>query len=237
MAGLHGKNAELRIGTTETAVASEFLTAHSDVGLAARGVFQSANQNWKFVPRGLPGAIEVTYESPTGTQHQIDANSRFVHYADGSVRIPAEHFALLDDTTVEASYTYVTMHTVANLTNEDRNYTLNIESPVIDTTVLNENFTTYVEGIQAWNGDLDGLYINPDRYKLALATASGIIPRKILRLRPNPASPLTYYQGQVIFNTWELSGGYDSAIERSVEFSGNGPIDLMEDGLPFFQAD
>ena len=237
MAGLHGKNAELRLSTTETQKTNQTFVIHPDPDLAARSVYKSPDQNWKFIPRGKTGAANVTYDSPVGTERVLDANSRFINYADGSIRIPPEHIALLDAASIRADYITMEMETVANLTAEDRSYELNVEADILDTTTLNENFKTFVEGIQGWTGSLDGLYLNPDRYKLAIASASGTIPQKILRLRPDPEHPETYFQGVVIFPTWNITGGFDAVIERTVDFNGNGPLELMEDGIPFFQAD
>lgn len=234
MAGIHGKNAELRISTDEFIVTDEVLGLHSDPTLASRGVYESANENWQYIPRGFDGAALVSYQSPSGTVKQIDSNSRNIHYAKGCVLIPAADLAGLLAGSVEADYTHLTMDTVGNITSEDREFELNTEAETIDTTVIGEEFHSFVEGIMEWNGSLDGLYINPERFKLAVPGQAGSIPKKILRVRPNQAKLDTYFQGTVIFPTWNISGGFDSAIERGVEYQGTGPLELVEDGLPYF---
>lgn len=234
MAGVHGKNAELRISTAETRVGPVALVAHSNAALAAAGVFSAPDENLKFAARGEADAAIFTYIAGAPlTVKELDANSRDIHYATGSVRIPPADFPTLVSGSVSGTYTSLTLETVANLACEDREFELNIEADIIDATTLCENFKTFVEGIQEWSGSLDGLYRDPDRYKLAVADASGIIPKKILRLKPRPDKD-TYFQGTAFFPTYGLTGGFDSLVERTVDFTGQGPIELVEDGLPFF---
>ena len=232
MAGLHGKNAELRISTGETSVGPVALTIHSDPTLSAAGVYEAPDKNLKFAAKGETGAPVFTYITGS-TEKTIDSNSRFIHYAEGAIQIPPEDLGGLVPASVSGTYVSLEMETVGNITSEDRGYDLTVESDIVDTTTLNENFRTFVEGIQGWSGSLDGLYLNPERFKLAIADASGIIPRKILRMKPRPDRD-TYLQGTVIFPTFNLSLSFDSAIERSIDFQGIGPIELVEDGLPFF---
>lgn len=233
MAGVHGKNAELRISTGETAKAAVTLVPHPDSGLAAKGVFAAPDRNWKYAQRGEADAPKVTYESPSGVFKEIDSNSRLIHYAAGAVLIPADDLPALVPGSVKADYTTLEMETVANLTTEDRGAEINLENEEVDTTTIGERFKTSVEGIPSWSGSLDGLYLNPERYKLAVANASGIIPRNLLRVHPRPDKK-TYWQGTVTFPNYNLSLAHDSAIERSVDFTGQGPLDLMEDDKPFF---
>ena len=234
MAGVHGKNAELRISTTETSKVDIVLSAHSDPGLAAKGVFDGPDKNWKFAPKGDDDAVSVSYESPSGTTKTIDANSRRVHYAEGAVALPAADIPGLLAGSVKATYVTQEMELAGNILGQDRSVEMNIESETVDTTVLNEEFRTFVEGIQGFDGSLEGLYLEPSRVKFAFATiASGTIPRFNLRLKPRPDKD-TYLQGQVIFPTFNISLAFDSAIERTIEFNGQGPLELVEDGLPFF---
>ncbi len=230
MAGVHGKNAELRISTAEARIGPVQMTLHTDATLAAQQVFEAPDKNWRYEARDEYDEAIVTYIS-NGVEKQVD--QRRLHHTEGAAWIPPEDHAGLVAASVSGTYTALTMETVANLTTDDRSFELNTESDIVDTTTLNESFKTFVESIQGWTGSLDGLYRNPARFKLAIANASGIIPRKILRLKPRPDHD-TYFQGTVIFPNFNLSGGYDSAIERGIEFNGNGPLDLVEDGLPWF---
>jgi len=237
MAGVSGKNAEIRISTAETRVDDEPFIAHSDPTLAAMGVFAPTNgdKNWRYAAPGEAEAPIVTYISGAPAQEkQIDSNSRFIHYAGGAVLIPPEDFPTLVPGSVSGSYTKVEMDLVGNLVTNERSFELNTEAPTIDTTTIGEEFQTFVEGIPGFTGSLAGLYVNPDRYKLALSNASGIIPRKVGRFKVRRDKPNTYFQGTVIFPTFNLSGAFDGAVERSVDFTGIGPLDLMEDGVPFF---
>ncbi|KKL05570.1 hypothetical protein LCGC14_2604710 [marine sediment metagenome] len=236
MAGVHGKNAELRISSTEVVKVDVVMTPHTDVGLAAKGVFETVgDKNWKFAPKGDDDAVIVTYESPSGLVKTIDANSRRVHYSQGAVALPAADIAALLAGSVKATYKKQEMELAGNILGQDRSVEINIEAELVDTTVLNEEFRTFVEGIQGFDGTLEGLYVEPDRIKFAFASiASGVIPRFNLRMRPRPDKPDTFLQGQVIFPTFNITLAFDSAIERSIEFSGQGPLELTEDGLPFF---
>ena len=232
MSGVHGRNCELRISTGETIRAGVALIPHPDPFLASRGVFKSPDRNWKWVGKGEPGAARVTYESPAGITKEIDSNSFNIHYADGSVRIPPEDLPGLVAGTVRADYVALQMEQIGNLLSDEREFELNLEAELVDTTTIGENYKSFAEGIGEWSGTLTGLYLNAERFKLA-QPVSGIIPRKNLRLRPRPDQN-TYWQGNVIFPKWGISGGFDSVIERSTEFTGSGPLDLIEDGKPVF---
>lgn len=237
MAGVSGKNAELRISTAETPVATVDFDPHPNATLAALGVFSppSGDKNWKYAAPGEADTPLITYiaGSPP-VEKQIDSNSRFIHYAGGAVRIPPEDYPTLVAASVSGSYTKMEMDQVGNIATNERSAEANTEAPIIDTTTIGEEFQTFTEGIPGFSGTLTGLYVNAARFKLAIANASGIIPRKVLRIKPRKDKPTTYFQGTVIFPNFDLSLAFDSAIERGVEFTGIGPFELIEDGLPWF---
>ena len=128
MAGLHGKNAELRLSTTETRKTGISMTPHPDAALAALGIFVSDDEDWKFAAAGEDDEAKVTYESPSGTLKEIGANSRRVHYATGSVAIDLADIAGLLAGSVTAEYTTGEMETVGNILGQDRSVELNVSN-------------------------------------------------------------------------------------------------------------
>lgn len=234
MSGVHGRNCELRISVGETAKKGVKLKPHADPKLKKLGVFVAPDRNWKWAAPGEEGAARVTYESPAGTKKEIGANSRLIHYAGGAIKIPDEDLPDLVPASVTADYTTVSMETIGSLLTDEREFELELKADVEDTTTIGEAFKSFVEGIPEWGGSLDGLYLNPETFKLAMANTKGLVPRKILRLRPRADKPGTYWQGMVIIPEHKLSGGHDSAIAKSLEFSGRGPLDLVEDAKPVF---
>ncbi len=189
MAGQHGKNAELRVSTGETRFDDIAFVPHPDATLAAAGVFvpTSGEKDWKYASPGEADEASITYISAAAPSvvEGLDGNSRFLHYAGGAVLIPPADFPVLAGS-VSGSYTHLEMETVGNLRGDDRSWELNVEADIVDTTVLRENFQTFVEGIPAWSGSIDGLYNNPRTYKLAIANASGHHPAEDHAL---PAAP------------------------------------------------
>ena len=227
MAGIHGKNAELRIATSATNVSGTFLTALSapndDIYQAPSG-----SRDWKWDRNNILIAFD---ETPGGTVHEVNVQTRWINYAGGAIWLggypnaSGVHVVKADS---------MTLTTVASLIGDARTFTVTVTADTIDTTTIGESWATSEEGFTKFEGSLDGLYINDFWYKQAISTISGIIPRKVLKFVPNPADTDTYYQGTVIFPSWEITGGFDSVIEHTVNFEGRGPLDLISDGVPYF---
>lgn len=234
MAGIHGKNATLRISTTETVLSGVEMTGTNG------GSFQVADgsRDWKFDrDRTL---IQFTTSAVQGQEDDvnnasgvdINTQTRLINYAGGAIHLgqhPAVHSGVF------AMGVSMELTQIGNLVGDARNFSAQVAADTLDSTVIGDAWKSFEDGIAGFEGSLDGLWIDSFWYKRAVSTLSGLIPRTVLRMALDPKDATTYYQGTVIFPTFELSGGYDSVIDYTVPFQGRGPLDLMEGGVPFFK--
>lgn len=234
MVGIHGKNATLRVSTSETIISG---TATGAMTGTNGGAFQAASgrRDWKYDrDRTL---IQFTEDAVQGYPADVDTSigvqTRLINYAGGAIHLgqyPGVHSGVF------AMAVSMELTQIANLIGDNRNFTLNITNETVDSTVIGESWKSSEDGLAGFEGSLEGLWIDSAWYKRARATLSGLIPRTVLRLAADPRDVTSYYQGTVIFPTFELSGGYDSVIEYSVPFEGRGPLDLIDAGSPFFKV-
>ncbi len=208
-------------------------------------VFQAiaANRDWKYdkertliqasssVVTGEQGHPDLVNSVATANQIDINTQTRLINYAGGAVQL-GPHPAVVSG--VYAMAVSMELATVANLVGDSRSFTLTVASDTVDTTTIGESWKNFADGLQSFEGSLDGLYLDEFWYKQAIATLSGVIPQRVLKFIPNPAKLTTYFQGTVIFPQWEVSGGFDSAIEHTVPFQGRGPLDAIVADVAFF---
>jgi len=236
LAGIHGKNAELRISTTESVLSGIQLGdgAGGD-GPVVGQIFQAvaANRDWKFDrKRTLIQFTEATGQgSPDDVTLSLNTQTRLINYAGGAVELGPNPGV---KSGVFAQVVSMEMSTVGNLIGDARNFTLTVNNNTVDTTTIGESWATFEDGLTSFEGTLDGLYIDDFWYRQAIATLSGIVPRRVLKMVLDPALGNTFYQGTVIFPQCEITGGFDAAIEHSVPLQGRGPLDLVQETIPFF---
>ena len=239
MAGIHGKNAEIRISTSETLLSGVQLGdgAGGDTALTGTQQFQaiSTQRNWRYDSTILiefsEAAAQGTLAIAAANTDSLNRQTRLINYAAGAVEL-GPYPAVISGVFVRAYSMELT--TVANLVGDARNFTLSVATDTVDTTTMGETWKGFEDGLSGFEGSLDGLYVDEFWYKQAIATLSGVIPRRVLKFVPNPAAMTTYFQGTVIFPSWELSGGHDAAIEHTVPFQGRGPLDHVVAGAPWF---
>lgn len=245
MAGIHGKNASIRVSTSETVISgvemAGVVNGTPTVGTAINGgyaqVVSASQRDWKYDPRTLiqftTGAAQglATVNDASGVD--INTQTRLINYAGGAIHL-GQYPAVVSG--VYAMAVSMTLTQVGNLVGDARNFTVTVTTDTVDSTVIGDVWRSYEDGILGFEGSLDGLHIDNFWYKQAISTLSGLAPRVVLRMQLDPKNVNSYYQGTVIFPSFELSGGYDALIERSVEFQGRGPLDLIENGRPFFKV-
>ena len=238
MAGIHGKNASIRVSTTETAISGVEMVALS-AGSRVFQVSSSSQRNWRYDRENT--LIQFTTSAVQGAAANVnDANgvdlntqTRLINYAGGAIHL-GQYAAVASG--VFAMATSMTLSTVANLVGDNRNFTVTVNSDTVDSTVMGEAWKSFEEGLLGFEGSLEGLVIDNFWYKQAVQTLSGLAPRIVLRFQVDPRDQSSYYQGTVVFPSFEMTGGYDALVERSVDFQGRGPLDLIEGGVPFFKV-
>lgn len=235
MAGIHGKNARLYIATNQTAIASGTLIQTA----SGERIFQiaAADRNWIFQPGqdGLPAAdrFAIFYRDSGGTWKTIGNNNNQINYAGGAVFLP--DLGNPDTAEVFVFNAYRSDLTeVGQLEGQNRSIELNFNQDTVDATIMGDAWGTELPGIPTFGGTIDGLFLSGSKYKKAVLNASGIQLARIIRILPTPEKSTTYYQGVVRFSGWKFSAAYDGPIEESLDFSGQGPLDYVESGSPFF---
>jgi len=230
MAGIHGKNASIRVSTGETIISGVEMTGTNG------SYFQvgSSQRNWRFDRDKT--LIQFANTAIQGLEADVDTSintqTRLINYAGGAIHLgqyPAVHSGVF------AMAVSMQLSQIANLVGDARNFSISITNDTVDSTVIGESWKSFEDGLAGFEGSLDGLVIDEFWYKRAIATLSGLLPRTVTRFQIDPKDASTYYQGTVIFPSFELSGGYDSVIEYSVPFQGRGPLDLIDSGNPFFK--
>jgi len=232
MAGIHGKNVSLRVSSSETVISGVELLGTNG------GAFQIAStsqRNWRYdrdntliqftngVGQGYPDSVDTS----------IGVQTRLINYAGGAIHLgqyPAVHSGVF------AMAVSMQLSQIGNLVGDSRNFSVSISNDTVDSTVIGDSWKSFEDGISGFEGTLDGLVVDEFWYKKSVSTLSGLLPRTVLKFQVDPKDLNTYYQGTVIFPSFELSGGYDSVIEYSVPFQGRGPLDLIDAGAPFFKV-
>lgn len=234
MAGIHGKNAQIRVSSSETVISGVEM-------VGTQGSFfqiPAGQRDWKYdrdtiliqftTDKGGP-ALNVTNASGV----QIGVQTRLINYAGGAIHL-GQYPTVASG--VYAMARSMQLATIGNLVGDARSFSVNVSADSVDSTVIGDTWRSFEDGISAFEGTLDGLWISPFWYKKAISTLSGLFPRTVLRLNTDPKSITTYFQGTVIFPSTETSGGHDALIEYSVPFQGRGPLDLVENNVPFFKV-
>lgn len=230
MAGIHGKNASIRVSTSETIISGVEMTGTNG------SYFQvgSSQRNWRYDRDNT--LIQFANTAIQGLEADVDTSintqTRLINYAGGAIHLgqyPAVHSGVF------AMAVSMQLAQIGNLVGDARNFSVNITNDTVDSTVIGEAWKSFEDGLAGFQGSLDGLVVDEFWYKRAVATLSGLLPRTVTRFQIDPKDASTYYQGTVIFPSFELSGGYDSVIEYSVPFQGRGPLDLIDAGNPFFK--
>lgn len=231
MAGIHGKNATIRISSTETILSGVAMTGTNG------GAFQvaSGSRDWRYDRENT--LIQFSNDGVQGYPADVDValntQTRLINYAAGAVHLgqyPAVHSGVF------AMAVSMQLAAIGNLVGDSRNFSVTINSDSIDSTVIGESWRTFEDGLLGFEGTLEGLIVDNFWYKRAVATLSGLLPRTVLRLQIDPKYVNSYYQGTVIFPSFELNGGFDSVVEYSVPFQGRGPLDLIERGVAYFKV-
>ena len=230
MAGIHGKNATIRVSTSETVVSGVAMTGTNG------GVFQvvAASRHWRYDrDNTLIQFANTTIQGFTANvDTSIGVQTRLINYAGGAIHMgqyPAVHSGVF------AMAMAMELSLIGNLVGDARTFNCNVNSDIVDSTVIGDSWKSSEDGLAGFEGSLEGLWVDSFWYKRAIGTLSGLIPNNVLRLGLDPKNVNTYYQGTVIFPTFEFTGGFDSVIEHSVPFTGRGPLDLIEDNSPFFK--
>lgn len=226
MPGIHGKNAQMYVTSSTQVVASGTMTQ-----VGSTDVYQadSSNRNWIYTPASS-SALVVEYQvGPNWYNVEIDSNQ--INYAAGAAKIinvtdatyVAFKNALRGDVTA-----------VGNKVNQNRSWDISFEVDDVDATVMGEYWGSTLPGIPRFNGSIDGLQLDADKYQKAVVNASGVQPRFIARFVPDVGNVNTYYQGSVRFAGWSMTASYDAPIEETLDFNGDGPLDLVINGEGFF---
>ena len=243
MAGIHGKNASIRVSTTETAVSGVELTGTQGSYFQApsnqrnwrydRGVWIQFNDN-AAGPQGGDGAV-ITESSATQSDGYtaINTQTRLINYAGGAIHL-GQHPDVVSG--VYAMATSMQLSQVANLVGDARSFTVSVTNDTVDSTVIGDSWKQFEDGLSGFEGSLDGLVVDEFWYRRSIATLSGLLPRTVCRFQIDPTDASSYYQGTVIFPSFELTGGFDALVEYSVPFQGRGPLDLIQGGTPFFKT-
>lgn len=227
MAGFHGKNATLLVANSVEVYASGSLV---QIGGATSDIWQvedTSKVNWLFEPDNDDFVIEYLVGSAWTA---LNKNHAGINYAGGAVQIPgmanADHICVKN--VLRSDLTDVT-HRMG----QNRSWEINFNQDQVDATTMGEYWGTNLPGTPNFTGSIDGLWLDSDKYERAVVNASGVQIRRLVRLRP-ALDKNTFYQGAVRFNNWSLSASFDGPIEETLEFAGEGPLDLMKAGSPYF---
>lgn len=240
MAGIHGKNATIRVSTSDTIISGSLAAGDPNPGdmTGTNGSYfqvASGSRDWKYDRDNI--LIQFSDKAQQGGPDDVDTSintqTRLINYAGGAIHLgqyPAVHSGVF------AMAISMELTQIANLVGDARNFSVSVSSDTVDSTVIGDSWKSFEDGLAGFEGTLEGLWLDNFWYKKAVATLSGLIPRTVLRLAADPKDVTSYYQGTVIFPSFDISGGFDSVIDYSVPFQGRGPLDLIESNVPFFKV-
>lgn len=231
MAGIHGKNASIRVSTSQTLISGVAMTGSNG------SYFQVASGSRDWLYDRERTLIQFKNGTPQGSIANIDTSintqTRLINYAGGAIHL-GQYSAVHSG--VFAMALSMQLSQIANLVGDARSFTVSVSNDTVDSTVIGDSWKSFEDGLSGFEGTLDGLVIDEFWFKRAVSTLSGLLPRTVARFQIDPKDATSYYQGTVIFPSFELSGGFDAIVEYSVPFQGRGPLDLVDGGVPFFKV-
>ena len=111
-----------------------------------------------------------------------------------------------------------------------RNFTCDITSDTIETTIMGVDNRTYVRGLSSWSGSAD-IYVDPANLTggatviSRLIATGGTVGDAAATFRGNlSASGANNLQGNVIITGFSVNSTMDGLVEGSVSFQGTGAI-------------
>ena len=232
MSGFHGKNAQLLVADNLQAVSSG--TMNNIAGTEVYQIVGSAtsNQDWAFDPSNTALKFEIEQPKGSGNWSFVGAEHPGINYAAGAIYLPqyAGNCFVVARNVLRSNLSNVTMKMTQN-----KSWEVKFDQSTVDASVMGEYWGSQLPGLPAFSGSIKGLFLDGAKYEKAVVNASGVSLRRIVRFRPTN-SLSTYYQGAVRFTNWGLSASLDGPIEENLDFVGDGPLDVLKNGSPFFTA-
>ena len=174
MAGIHGKNATIRVSTSETVVSGVAMTGTNG------GVFQvaAASRHWRYDRDNT--LIQFANTTIQGFAANVDTSigvqTRLINYAGGAIHMgqyPAVHSGVF------AMAMAMELSLIGNLVGDARTFNCNVNSDIVDSTVIGDSWKSSEDGLAGFEGSLEGLWVDSFWYKRAVGTLSGLIPNTV----------------------------------------------------------
>ena len=117
-----------------------------------------------------------------------------------------------------------------------RNFSIDITSDTIETTVMGTDDRTYVKGLSTYSGSAD-VYFDPeqfDTHEANLNPTSGTVGQANLSgrfyLDQDATNDIVFYANSMIITGWTVNSSMDGMVEASISFQGSGATDLSTTG-------
>ena len=183
MAGIHGKNASIRVSTSETTISGAVMTGTQGSYFQAA----AASRDWKYDSDVLIQFTTGTVDSEQGgdggavtaaslglanaatTYVGINTQTRLINYAGGAIHM-GQHPSVVSG--VYAMSTSMELSQVANLVGDARSFTVSVANDTVDSTVMGDSWKSFEDGLAGFEGSLDGLVVDEFWYKRSISTLS-----------------------------------------------------------------
>lgn len=117
-----------------------------------------------------------------------------------------------------------------------RNFSIDITSDTIETTVMGTDARTYVKGLSTYSGSAD-VYFDPeqfDTHEANLNPTSGTVGQATLSgrfyLDQDATDDVVFYANSMIITGWTVNSSMDGMVEASMSFQGSGATALSVSG-------
>jgi predicted secreted protein len=107
---------------------------------------------------------------------------------------------------------------------EIRGYSLGQSAANTEDTVIGDEWTTHRTTLKSWSGSGDLFWDETDAGQISLTIGSAVT----VNLYPEGiASSSTYFSGQALIESFDVTARHDSMVEASFSFKGNGALSTL----------
>lgn len=110
-----------------------------------------------------------------------------------------------------------------------RNFSVEITSDTIETSVMTTDVRTYLKGLSSWSGSAD-VYFDPANYTGGASVIAALNPTG-LNVGSSPITVELYldntsdkFAGECIITGFTVNSSFDGMVEASISFQGSGAV-------------
>jgi len=108
---------------------------------------------------------------------------------------------------------------------EVKSYTVEENADTVETTVIGDTARTFKTSITGWTGSMDVFWDETDELGQGRLFVGNDLRCNFFPM--GVSAPYTYYRGDAIVTSVNITGSFDGMVEASITVQGYGPLDTV----------